>query len=316
MRVGTSFLALLSLLPLLLSPQFSSAQLPPDTGISSRTLDAILQDCAFKAFLRPKTGVPYGGQVPRSLNGIRVSAMRLRSGSLRTRGVERYKEFQIPIGVVEQPYVERLVLVYHNLGNWSEKFYPLPGYTYLAPVLGLMPYSGANLSASELPELDIRASDKPILIKFPHVESAPLGSVPTCVYFDLHGSVQFDILLHGNVCSTVQQGHFSIVVESNAPSPAPAAVAVAADVGRSGSGRNNSMVWIIVASLVGGCFLLIMLSLLVAKVRRTRQGMKIQQLEWAAESNETLQIASIGGTKAPLAIGTRTRPTIENDYIP
>nr|ACU24146.1 unknown [Glycine max] len=317
MRVGTSFLALLSLLPLLLSLQFSSAQLPADTdNISSRTLDAILQDCAFKAFLRPKTGVPYDGKVPRSLNGIRVSAMRLRSGSLRTRGVESYKEFQIPIGVFEQPYVERLVFVYHNLGNWSEKFYPLPGYIYLAPVLGLMSYSGANLSDSELPELDIRASDKPILIKFPHVESAPLGSVPTCVYFDLHGSVQFDILLHGNVCSTFQQGHLSIVVESNAPSPAPAAVAVAADVGRSGSGRNNSMVWIIVASLVGGCFLLIMLSLLVAKVRRTRQGMKIQQLEWAAESNETLQIASIGGTKAPLAIGTRTRPTIENDYIP
>ena len=317
MRVGTSFLALLSLLPLLLSLQFSSAQLPADTdNISSRTLDAILQDCAFKAFLRPKTGVPYDGKVPRSLNGIRVSAMRLRSGSLRTRGVESYKEFQIPIGVFEQPYVERLVFVYHNLGNWSEKFYPLPGYIYLAPVLGLMSYSGANLSDSELPELDIRASDKPILIKFPHVESAPLGSVPTCVYFDLHGSVQFDILLHGNVCSTFQQGHFSIVVESNAPSPAPAAVAVAADVGRSGSGRNNSMVWIIVASLVGGCFLLIMLSLLVAKVRRTKKGMKIQQLEWAAESNETLQIASIGGTKAPLAVGTRTRPTIENDYIP
>lgn len=316
MRVGTSFLALLSLsLPLLFSLQFSSAQLPPDTGISSRALDAILQDCAFKAFLRPKTGLPYDAQVPGNLTGVRVSAMRLRSGSLRTRGVESYKEFQIPIGVVEQPYVERLVLVYHNLGNWSENFYPLPGYSYLAPVLGLLSYSGANLSASELPELDIRASEKPILIKFPHVKPAPQGSMPKCVYFDLHGSVQFDILLHGNVCSTVGQGHFSIVVESNAPSPAPAAVAVAADVGKS-DGRNKYRVLIIVASLVGGCLLLIMLSLLVAKVKRTKKGMKIQQLEWAAESNETLQIASIGGTKAPLAVGTRTRPTIENDYIP
>ncbi|XP_047178173.1 uncharacterized protein LOC124845153 isoform X2 [Vigna umbellata] len=283
--------------------------------MSSRTLDAILQDCAFKAFLRPKTGVPYDAQVPRNLTGIRVSAMRLRSGSLRTRGVERYEEFQIPIGVFEQPYVERLVLVYHNLGNWSEKFYPLPGYSYLAPVLGLMSYSGATLNASDLPELDIRASDKPILIKFPHVKPAPSGSVPKCVYFDLQGSVQFDILSHGNVCSTVQQGHFSIVVESNAPSPAPAAVAVAADVGKGGT-RSKHKVWIIVASFVGGCLLLIMLSLLIAKVRRTKQGMKIQQLEWAAESNETLHMASIGGTKAPLAVGTRTRPTIENDYVP
>ncbi|KAK7302020.1 hypothetical protein RJT34_12899 [Clitoria ternatea] len=315
MRVGTSFLALLSLAFL----PFSTSQNPSlDTNkISSRTLDAILQDCAFKAFLRPKTGVPYDTQVPTSLTGVMVSAMRLRSGSLRTRGIESYKEFQIPIGVVEQPYVERLVLVYHNLGNFSENFYPLPGYSYLAPVLGLMSYSGANLSASELPELDIRASDKPILIKFHDLKPAPLGSVPKCVCFDLHGSVQFDILLHGNVCATFQQGHFSVVVEaSSAPSPAPAAVAVAADVGK-GGGRNKTKVWIIVAcSVVGGCLLLVLLSLLVAKVRRSKQGMKIQQLEWAAESNETLHMASIGGTKAPLAIGTRTRPTIENDYIP
>ncbi|KAL2333098.1 hypothetical protein Fmac_014311 [Flemingia macrophylla] len=306
MRVGTSFLALLALLPLLLFLPFSSAQ--------SRALDAILQDCAFKAFFRPKTGVSYDGKVPKTLTGIKVAAMRLRSGSLRTRGVERYKEFQIPIGVVEQPYVERLVLVYHNLGNWSENFYPLPGYSYLAPVLGLMSYSGANLSASDLPELYLRASDRPILIKFPHVKPAPQGSVPKCVYFDLHGAVQFDVLLHGNVCSTVQQGHFSIVVESNAPTPAPASAAAAGFNKR--GGRKKYKVWIIVACLIGGCFLLILLSLFVAKVRSAKQGMKIQQLEWAAESNEPLQMASIGGTKAPLAIGTRTRPTIENDYIP
>lgn len=320
MRVGISFLlALLTLPLLLLSLPFSNAsQLPPDAGIiSSRTLDALLQDVAFKAFsLRPKTGVPYDAKVPKNLAGVRVSAMRLRSGSLRTRGVQSYNEFQIPIGVVEQPYVERLVLVYHNLGNWSEKFYPLPGYSFLAPVLGLLSYSGSNLSASELPELDIRASDKPILIKFTDVKSAPSGSVPKCVYFDLHGSVQFDILLHGNVCSTVQQGHFSIVVESNiAPSPEPAAVAFAAAVGGSG-GKKKSKVWIIVASCVGGCLLLVILGLSVARVRRIKRGMKIQELELAAESNETLQMASIGGTKAPLAVGTRTRPTIENDYIP
>jgi hypothetical protein len=44
--------------------------------------------------------------------------------------------------------------------------------------------------------------------------------------------VQFDILLSDNVCPAVQQGHFSIVVESNAPTLA--AAAVAASVGESG----------------------------------------------------------------------------------
>ncbi|XP_057432089.1 uncharacterized protein LOC130724835 [Lotus japonicus] len=306
MRVGTCFLALLSLALLLLPP--------PGAGFSSRALDAVLQDCAFKALQRPKTGVSYDSEVvPSNLTGVRVSAMRLRSGSMRARGVESYKEFQIPIGVVEQPYVKRLVLVYHNLGNWSEDFYPLPGYSYLAPVLGLLSYSGANLTASELPELDIRASDKPIMIRFPDVKPAPYGSVPKCVYFDLHGSVQFDILLPGNMCFSYHQGHFSIVVESddNAPSPAPA---FAAHIMKTG-GKNKSKVWIIVGSLVGGCLLLVLLSVLVVRVRRAKRRMKIQELEWGADSNETLFMASIGSTKAPLALGTRTRPTIENDYI-
>ncbi|KAK7290323.1 hypothetical protein RIF29_04651 [Crotalaria pallida] len=317
MRVRTIFLVLFSLQLILASLQFSSSQLLHDSGISSSALDAILQDYAFKAFYMPKTGVPYDAKLPKNLTGVSVSAMRLRSGSLRNRGVQSYKEFQIPVGVVEEPYVERLVLVYHNLGNWSEFFYPLPGYTYLAPVLGLLAYSGADLSASELPELDIRASDKPISIEFSNVKSVPSGSVAKCLYFDLQGSVQFDVLSRGNVCSTFRQGHFSIVVESTAPSPAPSPepVAVVPVVKESG-GNKKSKVWIIVVSVVGGCLLLFILGLLVARVRRTKKGMKIQQLEWAADSNETLQMTSIGGTKAPLAVGTRTRPTIENDYIP
>ncbi|KAL5077010.1 hypothetical protein RYX36_015994 [Vicia faba] len=313
MRVARIFPAIVSLaLPLFLSLSFSFALIPFNDDIPSRTLDSVLQDYAFKAFSNPKTGVPYDAQLPYNLIGVNVSALRLRSGSLRARGVEAYKEFQIPPGVVEQPYVERLVLVYHNLGNWSEKFYPLPGYTYLAPVLGLLSYSGVDLNADKLPELDIRASDKPILIKFHDVKSAPYGLFPKCVYFDLHGSVQFDILPSDNICSTMQQGHFSIVVESNAPTPAPA-VAATIDNGR---GKKMFKVWIIVGSLVGGCVLLILLTLLVVRLIKMKNGMKIQEMEWRADSNETLQMTSVGGTKAPLAIGTRTRPMIENDYIP
>jgi len=48
------------------------------------------------------------------------------------------------------------------------------------------------------------------------------------------------------------------------------------------------------ASFLDGC----------VQVRRTKQGMKVQQLEWAAESNETLHMASIGGTKALLEVGS------------
>jgi len=291
---ATLFLAILSF-PLLLSLPLSTAHLQNYDGInSSRALDSILQDHAFKAFsFRPKTGVPYDADVPDNLTGVKVSAVRLRSGSLRTRGVQSYKEFQIPPGVIEQPYVERLVLVYHNLANWSKNFYPLPlGYSYLAPVLGLLTYNGVNLNASELPVLDIKVSDdKPILINFRDVKSAPYGSVPMCVYFDLHGSVMFDILLPGNVCSTVQQGHFSIVV-------ADAAI---------GKKKKNSNVWMIVAwSFFVGCILLILLSIvLFVKLRRMK---KIQELELESDNNEALRLTHVAGTISPVAGATRTTP--------
>ncbi|KAG6631006.1 hypothetical protein I3843_13G051600 [Carya illinoinensis] len=302
-----SLLCVLGWLPLL------NAQLP---GISARSLDAILQDYAFGAIaVRPKTGLPYDARLPSNLSGIAVSAMRLRSGSLRTRGVTSYKEFQIPIGVLEQPYVERLVLVYQNLGNWSSSFYPLPGFSYLAPVLGLLAYNGTDLSASNLPELDITASShKPILIKFLNLSSSPDGLSPKCVFFDLHGSVQFDNMLSGDACSATQQGHFSVVVESPAPSPAPSGGEVPPPA--TAAGKRKSTVWIVLASLGGGLVLLAMLALLFKWLRRRIQGKKVQQMEWAADRGQTLQTKTIGNSKAPFAMGTRTRPVLENEYVP
>lgn len=311
MRVENRLFLFIALLSVLCVPSPLSAQ---PLGISARSLDALLQDYAFRAFVRPRTGIPYEAQVPNNLTGVKVSAMRLRSGSLRTRGVRSYKEFQIPLGVVEQPFVERLVLVYHNLGNRSSLFYPLPGYSYLAPVLGLLAYDASNLSAANLPELDLRASEKPIWVKFPDVKSAVDGFSPKCVYFDLHGSVEFDNVLPGNVCSMIQQGHFSIVTESAAPSPAPSAESFPQS--RDDRRRVKSMVWKIVWSLFGGLILLILLGFLIVRVRGCRHGKKIQEMERAMDGGETLQMTSIGNTKAPLATGTRTRPVLESHYVP
>lgn len=33
---------------------------------------------------------------------------------MRTMNIHNFKEYEIPIGVIEQPYVEMAVLVYHN----------------------------------------------------------------------------------------------------------------------------------------------------------------------------------------------------------
>lgn len=310
-------MVLLASLAMLL-PLMSLFCLPPLMGMaqsiiintnasSAKALDALLQDYAYMAFVHPRTGIPFDGVVPSNLTGIKIAAMRLRSGSLRTRGVPVYKEFNIPVGVIEQPYVERLVLVYQNLGNWSNLYYSLPNYTYLSPVLGLIAYDASNLSSTNLPELDFRAYRDPIKISFSDVLSAPIpnGSVPKCVWFDLHGLVQFSNLTSANECSTIQQGHFSIVTESIPPSTSS-----------SGVEEKNNSVWIIVASVLGGLAFLALLAFLVLWARKCKQRKKMQEMEKAAEMGEALHMTSVGDTKAPLATVTRTQPTLESEYVP
>lgn len=293
--------------------------LSPDVVAQSGSkfaLDALLQDYAYRAFVRPRTGIPYEGVVPLNLTGIKIAAMRLRSGSLRTKGVNMYKEFHIPKGVIESSYVERLVLVYQNLGNWSNTYYPLPGYAYLAPVLGLLAYDASDLSAKNLQELDIRASGDPISILFQDVMPAPDGSVPKCVWFDLHGLANFSNVVSGNTCLTVQQGHFSIVVESIAPSPPPVSPVPPPPPPLRKGKKSSSNVWIIVGSVVGGLALLVLLSLLVLWLQKYKHRKKMQQMEKAADVGEALHMTPVGNTKAPAAMVTRTQPVLENEYVP
>ncbi|CAI9774747.1 unnamed protein product [Fraxinus pennsylvanica] len=275
---------------------------------SARALDALLQDYAYRALVRPRTrtGRVYDGVVPSNLTGIMVSAMRLRSGSLRRHGFGMYKEFEIPMGIVEKPYVKRLVLVYQNLGNWSIVYHPPPGYVYLAPVLGLLAYNASDLMAKNLQALRINASGQPISIKFSDIKSLPEGPVPKCVSFDLNGTFDFSDVLPDKTCTTFQQGHFSIVVESTALSPVPS---------RHGK-KNNSKVWIIVGSVLGGLALLVILGLLVLLAYKYKKAKKMQHMERAAEVGESLEMTRVGSTMAPAATVTRTQPTLETEYVP
>ncbi|PNY01673.1 hypothetical protein L195_g024974 [Trifolium pratense] len=278
----------------------------------AKALDVILQQYAYKALVNPKTGTIYNAtKLPSNLTGIEVAALRLRSGSLRRKGFHTYNEFDIPNGVIVHPYVERLVFVYQNLGiKLSNKYYPLPNYTYLAPVLGLLAYDASNLSATNLSELGINASGDNILVKFQDVKSPPQGLVAKCVWFDLQGSSNFSNVKGGNTCSTPQQGHFSIVVKSTNTSP----LVPIPKVKREKS--SNKKVWIIVGSVVGGLVLLVLFMFLVLCISKYKHKKKMQGMEKAADSGETLQMASIGDTKAPAATVTRTQPTLEHEYAP
>lgn len=321
-------LLLLLLLLCFPAPRVTAQTVTVSTS-DAKSLDTILQQYAYRALVKPKTGTIYDAtsQLPSNLTGVKVAALRLRSGSLRRRGVPGYNEFEIPKGVIEKPYVKRLVLVYQNLGNWSKKYYPLPNYTYLAPVLGLLAYNGSNLSATNLRTLNVNASADPIKVKFLDVKAPPLGAVPRCVWFDLQGSSNFSNVTGGNTCSTSTQGHFSIVVESPilpSPPPAPAPAPVlpvpsappSPPVVPNESKSSSNKVGVVVGSVLGGLVFLVLLCLLVLWVLKFKQNKKIQRMERASEAGEALHMASVGDTKAPAATVTRTQPTIEHEYAP
>ncbi|RRT36029.1 hypothetical protein B296_00057241 [Ensete ventricosum] len=293
------------------------AQPPIAFASTSRSIDALLQDYAYRAFVRPRTGIPYNGTVPPNLTGIKIAAIRLRSGSLRKRGVNSFKEFSIPVGVVVQPYVRRLVLVYQNLGNWSSIYYPLPGYHYLTPVLGLLAYDAANLSATNLPELSIVVLESPISINFTNVAPVPSGTIARCVWFGLDGSPYFRDLVSSNVCSTYRQGHFSIVINSSeiAPSPAPSVTPRPRPSPGGFKSSNKSKVWKIVVGVVGGFVALVFLALLVYCVQRYKQNKKVEQMEQHANAGVSLQTASVGDARVPVASVTRTQPVLENELV-
>ncbi|XP_047979446.1 uncharacterized protein LOC125221369 [Salvia hispanica] len=261
--------------------------------LSSRDLDGVLQNYALKAFARrPKTGVAYDGAV----SGIRVSAMRLKTGALKRRGVSMYQEFQIPKGVVTHPYVERLALLYHNLANWSLAYYPpLEGYTYLAPVIGLLAYDASQLKT----RLDIRASGQPISINFSKLLLAPMAmpAHPKCVFFDVNGSVYLSDMMWGGICTTFQEGHYSVVTNTS--------------IARNDSASTSSTRlkwWMIVGGVLVGALALGGVAVVSRRMYEQRMNKKT-----VAELSEAFYTSSDG---TPAAMPTRTLPKLENEYVP
>ncbi|KAL5991386.1 hypothetical protein ACLOJK_012294 [Asimina triloba] len=295
------------------------AQSSPESSNRARQLDGLLQDYAYRAFDNPKTGRPYEAPIPANLSGIRLTTMRLVWGSLRKRGVPRYNEFEIPSGLIAKPYVKRLALVYQNLGNWSSFYYSSQGFRFLAPVLGLLAYDATDLSAKGLRELDVAMTRGSILIHFTNVSDASSNATPQCVYFDLHGFPKFSKLESNNVCSTRNQGHFSIVVESNAPVPPPTvppSPAMPPPAAPPAQEKKEKKAWKIAVPVVAGVGVLVLFALLLFWLTKYRQRKKMAEMERQADIGEALQMTSVGNTRAPVAMGTRTPPSLENEYVP
>ncbi|KAI4302926.1 hypothetical protein MLD38_038615 [Melastoma candidum] len=101
------------------------------------SLDALAEDSAYKTLvqLHPHTGALNQAFLPANISGMKVSAVQLRSRTLWRKGTN-ISSFSIP--TVTVPHVKRLLIVHHDLGNWSNWYFAsrLHGYSQATSVVG------------------------------------------------------------------------------------------------------------------------------------------------------------------------------------
>ncbi|XP_072980136.1 uncharacterized protein [Typha angustifolia] len=281
----------------LLSPFLLSVSQSTNTSTSTAdSLNSTLRDYAFKALVRRRTGQLYQVPLPSHLSGVTASVMRLRGGSLWSRGVNS-TSFRIPPSIKTVPYVTRLVIVFDDLGDSSSSYFRIPGYSLVAPVVGFLPYD-----ASSLKEIEFAILKDPISVIFTNV-SLPEGVNPTakCASFGPGGSLNVGDTAKNNVCTAKSTGHFTIVVPS-AVRPPLAARASKWDV------------WVVGCGV--GAVGLILVCLVGFGIFRLRRDRKMVSMQSKAEEGEALEIMWIGRSKMPSAVMVRTQPLIEDGGAP
>ncbi|XP_058092359.1 uncharacterized protein LOC131238770 [Magnolia sinica] len=274
-------------------------------NFSMSSLDDLIQDYAFKTLDRHRTGILYKVPIPSNFSGIEASVARLKSGSFWSRGAN-FSDVGIPPGSIPIPFVRRVAIVYQNLANWSSYYYNVPGYTLVTPVVGFLAYNVSNFNSNSTTKVSLRVTKDPISISFPSV-SLRRDSMTKCARFDANGSVQLSEMTLQNVCLTRDQGHFSIVIPSIAPSPSPVVVV------QKKKGRKWK-VWVI--ACICGVVVLVLLGLVGMAIFKSVKRKKMVEMERKAQEGESLGSVWIGGSRMPSATFIRTQPTLENENAP
>ncbi|KAK8509658.1 hypothetical protein V6N13_093514 [Hibiscus sabdariffa] len=272
------------------------------SGYDPEALNALFRYYANRTLaIRHRAGTSSRVSLPSNLSGMEVSVVRLRSGSLWDRGVES-EYVKIPPSVRTLPYVKRLAIVYDNLGNWSSKYYHVPGYSLVSPVIGFEVYNYTDLTVGNS---SLSVTGESISIRFPYLETGEKNVTPLkCVGFRDNMSVEFKNMTERGVCVTEKAGHFSIVVPFSPPPPS-----------MPGKKRREWKWWVIGCG-IGAAGLVVSVSVGVAVSRWWRKR-KIKDMEKESDSSVALDTFWVRGDhKMPRAPMIRTQPALEHDYVP
>ncbi|GMI99000.1 hypothetical protein like AT4G23720 [Hibiscus trionum] len=249
-----------------------------------------------------RTGTSRRVSLPSKFSGMEVYVNRLRSGSLWGRGVDS-KYVKIPPSVTTLPYVKRLAIVYDNLGNWSTKYYQLPGYSLVSPVIGFEVYNYTDVTTLMDANLTMIVTGEPISIRFPYLETKERNVTKLkCVGFRHNGSVEFKNMTHRDVCVTEKAGHFCVVI----PTPTSSTP----------EKKGRVWNWWVIGFAIGAVGVAVAVSVAVAVVKWWGER-KIKHMEKESDSSVALDTFWVRGDhKMPSASMIRTQPALEHDYVP
>ncbi|XP_073129959.1 uncharacterized protein [Henckelia pumila] len=267
------------------------------------TLESVLHDHALKVLThrRPRTGALYDARLPPSLSGIKVSVVGLRSRTLWRTGAN-FSDFIIPPKTLPSPYSKRVLIVYHNLGNWSSFYSTLSGYTLVSPVIGFLVYDASFLSRErplKLSKLELDTKGKPITIQFEKLTFSREGGRnrdKRCAAFDESGNVSMSEMSMSTECQTRIQGHFSVVIPV----------------------KKQKQAWPLwIVGFLGGFVGLILVGFVGNLAVRSLVGKRSEEMmEKEADNGEFLKTYWIHSSKMPRAEVTRTQPILESETLP
>ncbi|KAK9743118.1 hypothetical protein RND81_03G218700 [Saponaria officinalis] len=293
------------------------------TNINPSFLDDYLYKHSSKSISKKiHTGVLLNITLPSNFSDIKVSIVRLRSGTMWVKGAN-YSTFDIPPRVITMPYVKRLAIMYDNFGNLSSNYYDLPGYEILSPIIGFAVYNATDLSGDTNPQrLNLTIAGEPIKVRFSddQMKLSHDNNVMNmkCVRFDpiINRLVVLSDMISPNICLTRALGQFALAMPLiNAPQPQPQP----SPFPLLSKNRKRSvfaeMKWWLIGIGVG--LLVLMMSIMgfviCYKAFRVR---KILRMERKAEKSEALDTIWVRTSKMPSASVTRTRAMLENDFAP
>ncbi|KAK8654496.1 hypothetical protein V6N13_128460 [Hibiscus sabdariffa] len=291
----------------ILFSSFLSSIVAGSASYDPKALDALFRYYANQTLsYHHRAGTLRRASLPSNFSGMEVSVNRLRSGSLWGRGVDS-KYVKIPRSVRTLPYVKRLAIVYGNLGNWSSKYFQVPGYSLVSPVIGFEVYNYTDVTTLKDVNLTLIVTGEPISIRFPYLETKERNVTRLkCVGFRDDRSVEFKNMTERDVCVTDKAGHFCVVI----PTPKPTRTWSMPEK------KGRVWKWWAIAFGIGAVGVAVLVSVGVVVVKWWRER-RIKHMEKESDSSVALDTLWVrGDNKMPCASMIRTQPALEHDYVP